>query len=104
LQAIPEIEKGWKIQPFSISVSPLCRGLEDLTASSNKLASLYRFRQIPHDGAAHHDLKETVFVYIPLGFNNLTNMAESRLYSNPASSKNQYPFCAFSIISRSLSD
>jgi len=28
----PEIKKGWIIQPFSFS--PLCRGLEDLTASS----------------------------------------------------------------------
>ncbi len=37
---------------------------------------MYRFRQIPRNGEAHRDLKETLFTNIPLGLDNLTRMAE----------------------------
>lgn len=61
--------------------------------------SLYRFRQIPQNGAAHRDLKNTRFIIIPQGLDNLTNMAERlRTESTAGRQKKQGSFRAASLL------
>jgi hypothetical protein len=82
LEGAPK-KKGWNNQPFfNLSTLPWVNGPH--SEFHIKWQPLYRFRQIPRIGAAHHGLKGAFSVSVPLGLNNLTNMAESRFDIIPA--------------------